>query len=93
MFDNLFVNVFDVCSRRNNGFVRNKGKKVLDELTDRVFTKIEHSVLHHKVHEGKELFKFSELVSFLRLFKDVEPTFANIVEAGLDDLFKSVDPT
>ena len=48
--------------------------------------------MHHKVDEVEELFKFTELVGLLRLLKNVEPAFANISEARLNDLLETEDP-
>jgi hypothetical protein len=48
--------------------------------------------LHHKVDEVEELFKFTELVGLFRLLKNVEPAFANISEARLNDLLETEDP-
>lgn len=48
--------------------------------------------MHHEVDQGQELLQLSELVGLLAGLVDVEPSLADLGEAGLDDLLKAADP-
>jgi hypothetical protein len=58
----------------------------VDEFFDRLSAHGEHGILHHEVDECEELLELAKLVSFLGIFLDVEPAFADILERHLDDL-------
>jgi hypothetical protein len=52
----------------------------------------QHGILHHEVHYLKEFLQFTELVCFLAVLVNIEPTFADTRKFFFNDLFKAANP-